>query len=158
MTPSGKDFFPNNKIIKAPLIFSRCFNFAGEAMKLFIFTGAVFCFLGVLSGALGAHALKDYLLKSNSVNNYILATNYMFYHGMGLLFVAFAQDRYPAIPFHHAGWLFVAGTLMFQGNLYLMSLTGIRLTGMLTPVGGLCLMAGWLMFALQALRIPKSKS
>jgi uncharacterized membrane protein YgdD (TMEM256/DUF423 family) len=133
------------------------FNFSGEAMKMFILGGAVFCFLGVLSGALGAHALKDYLIKSNGLTNYSLATDYMFYHGMALFCVAFAQDRYPKIPFNLAGWLFIAGTLLFQGNLYLMSLTGMRMLQMLTPIGGLCLMAGWLLFALQALRIPKSK-
>ena len=127
-------------------------------MKLFIVAGAGCCFVGVLSGALGAHALKDYLVKLNGLNNFLLATDYMFYHGMGLLFVAFAQDRYPNLAFDYAGWLFIAGTLMFQGNLYLMSLSGIRVMSMLTPIGGLCLMAGWLLFALQALRISKSHS
>jgi len=127
-------------------------------MKLLFSIGAVFCFLGVLSGALGAHSLKEYLNQSNGLGNFTLATDYMFYHGMGLIFVAFAQDRYPDLSFHYAGWLFIAGTLMFQGNLYLMSLTGRHLMGMLTPIGGLCLMAGWLLFAVQALRIPKSKN
>jgi uncharacterized membrane protein YgdD (TMEM256/DUF423 family) len=127
-------------------------------MKLFIFLGAVFCFLAVLSGALGAHALKEYLIQSKGLSNFNLATDYMFYHGLGLLFVASSYDRYPALSFHYAGWLFIAGTLLFQGNLYLLSLTGIRLMGFLTPVGGLCLMAGWLLFAFQALKIPKLKS
>jgi len=125
-------------------------------MKLFLFIGALFCFLGVLAGALGSHSLKEYLIQSNGLSNFNLATDYMFYHGMGLLFVAFARNRYPALWFHYAGWLFVAGTLLFQGNLFLMTMTGNRMMGMLTPVGGFCLMAGWLLFALQALRIPKS--
>ena len=126
-------------------------------MKLFIVSGAIFCFLGVLSGALGAHALREFLIQSNGLSNFMLATDYMFYHGMGLFFVAFAQDRYPTVAFHYAGWLMIAGTLMFQGNLYLISLTGIRMVRILTPIGGLCLMAGWLLFAIQALRIPKLK-
>jgi uncharacterized membrane protein YgdD (TMEM256/DUF423 family) len=132
------------------------FDIPGEAMKWFFHLGAIFCFTAVLAGALGAHTLKDYLIQSNGLGNFALATDYMFYHGMGLLFVAFAQVRYPTLHFHQAGWLFIAGTLLFQGNLYLISLTGIRFLGLLTPVGGLCLMAGWLLFALQALRIPKS--
>ena len=127
-------------------------------MKLFIFLGAVFCFVAVLSGALGAHALKAYLIQSKGLSNFNLAADYMFYHGIGLLFVASAYDRYPALSFHHAGWLFVAGTLLFQGNLYLISLTGNRMMGFLTPVGGLCLMAGWLWFAFQALKITRLKS
>lgn len=125
-------------------------------MKLFVFLGAFFCFLGVLAGALGSHGLKDYLIQSNGLENFNLATEYLFYHGMGLLFVAFTRDRYPALSFHYAGWLFIAGTLLFQGNLFLMTLTGSRMPGMLTPVGGFCLMAGWLLLALQALRIPRS--
>lgn len=127
-------------------------------MKLFIFLGAVFCFLAVLSGAMGAHALKAYLIHTKGLNNFNLATDYMFYHGLGLLFVAWAHDRYPALSFHHAGWLFIAGTLLFQGNLYLISLIGDRMMGFLTPVGGLCLMAGWLWFAFQALKIARIKS
>ena len=127
-------------------------------MKLFFFLGALFCFLGVLAGALGSHALKEYLIASDGLINFNLATDYMFYHGMGLFFVAFAQDRYQDLSFHYAGWLFIAGTLLFQGNLFLIALTGSRMMGMLTPVGGFCLMAGWLLFALQALRIPKSIS
>jgi uncharacterized membrane protein YgdD (TMEM256/DUF423 family) len=82
----------------------------------------------------------------------------MFYHGMGLIFTAFAHDRYPNLSFHFAGWLFFVGTILFQGNLYLKSLFYFRMTGMLTPAGGICLMAGWLMFAVQALKIPKMKS
>ena len=125
-------------------------------MKLFLFLGALCCFLGVLAGALGSHVLKEYLIQSSGLANFNLATDYMFFHGMGLLCVAFARDRCPALSFHYAGWLFIAGSLLFQGNLFLMALTGNRLMGMLTPVGGFCLMAGWLMLALQALRIPRA--
>lgn len=127
-------------------------------MRLFICLGAFFCFLGVLSGALGSHALKEYLIQSNGPGNFKLATDYMFYHGMGLIFVAFAHDRYPNLSFYIAGWLFIAGTILFQGNLYLKSLFNFRMIGMLTPVGGICLMAGWLIFAVQALKIPNSKN
>jgi len=48
-------------------------------MKMFIFLGAVFCFSGVLAGAVGAHTLKDYLIKMEGLNRYLLATDYMFY-------------------------------------------------------------------------------
>ena len=127
-------------------------------MKLFIFLGAVFCFLGVLFGALGAHALKGYLIQSKGLSNFELATDYMFYHGMGLIFVGLFQKRYPDLWFHFSGWLFIAGSILFQGNLYLKSVFNLRVIGMLTPFGGICLMAGWLMFAAQALKIPKLKT
>ena len=131
---------------------------SGDHMKRFVFLGAIFCFLGVLGGALGAHALREYLIQSKGLGNFELATDYMFYHGMGLIFVGVLQGRYPELSFQFAGWLFVAGTILFQGNLYLKCLFNFRMLGILTPVGGICLMAGWLMFAAQALKIPKLKS
>jgi len=122
-------------------------------MKIFGALGAFFCFLAVLAGAMGAHALKAQLTALGGLSNFDLATGYLFYHGLALILMGFARDRYPNIPFQLAGWLFVAGTILFQGNLYLISLTGVRLFSILTPVGGLCLMAGWLLFAYYALRI-----
>jgi uncharacterized membrane protein YgdD (TMEM256/DUF423 family) len=122
-------------------------------MNIFGALGAFSGFIAVLAGALGAHALKAHLTHLGSLSNFDLATSYMFYHGLALILLGIAKDRYPNIPFQLAGWLFVAGTVLFQGNLYLISLTNVRLFSILTPVGGLCLMAGWLLFAYYALRI-----
>lgn len=122
-------------------------------MKTFGALGAVSCFIAVLAGALGSHALKAHLTNLDGLSNFDLATSYMFYHGLALILLGVAQDRYPNIPFQLSGWLFVVGTVLFQGNLYLISLTNVRLFSILTPVGGLCLMAGWLLFAYYALRI-----
>ncbi len=126
-------------------------------MKLFAFSGAAFCFMGVLAGALGAHALTEHLTATGGLNNYRLATDYMFYHGLALILVAYAADRFSQPPFQHVGWLFIAGSLLFQGNLYLISLAGIRTFSRLTPVGGSLLMIGWVLFAVYALRIRRSK-
>lgn len=122
-------------------------------MKLFGTIGAFCCFLAVVAGALGAHALKAHLSSSGGLPNFDLATGYMFYHGLALILLGLAKDRYPNAPFQIAGWLFVAGTALFQGNLYLISIANVRFLSILTPVGGLCLMAGWLLFAYCALRI-----
>jgi uncharacterized membrane protein YgdD (TMEM256/DUF423 family) len=127
-------------------------------MKVFIFLGAIFCFLGVLAGAVGAHALKEYLTNTEGLNRYLLATDFMFYNGIALILVAFALNRFPAIPFHRSGWLFVIGSFLFQGNLYLLSLTGIRFLSALTPIGGLCLLIAWLLFAVYTLQIRKSEN
>ena len=126
-------------------------------MKVFGTIGAFCCFLAVVAGALGAHALKAHLSNSGGLSNFDLATGYMFYHGLALILLGFARDRHKNIPFQLAGWLFVAGTVLFQGNLYLISLANVHTFSILTPVGGLCLMAGWLLFAYCALRI-KTKS
>jgi uncharacterized membrane protein YgdD (TMEM256/DUF423 family) len=125
-------------------------------MKIWIVQGALFCFLGVVAGALGAHALKQVLLETGGSGNYELATSYMFYHGLGMMAAGGLKLRHPALPFQYAGWLFFSGTLLFQGNLFLIALADIRSLQILTPAGGLCLMAGWLMLALTAGRIRRS--
>jgi len=127
-------------------------KFGVYTLKLFGTIGAFCCFLAVLAGALGSHALEAYLTQSGGTSNFDLAVAYMFYHGLALILLGLAKDRYPGVPFQIAGWLFVAGTILFQGNLFLISLSGVRLVSFLTPVGGLCLMAGWLLFAYYALR------
>ena len=82
-------------------------------MKTFGALGAVLCFMAVLAGALGSHALKAYLSDVGGLSNFDLATGYMFYHGLALILLGFAKDRYPSIPFQLSGWLFVAGTILF---------------------------------------------
>ena len=123
-------------------------------MKWSVFGGAVFCFLAVVAGALGSHALAGLLDQGNNRRLFELATDYMFYHGLALLAVGLAKGRYPGIPFEYAAWLFVAGSVLFQGNLYLLSLAGSSPARMLTPLGGVCLMAGWVLLAICALRVP----
>lgn len=125
-------------------------------MKIFGTIGAFCCFLAVLAGALGAHALKTHISNLDGLSNFDLATSYMFYHGLALILLGLAGDRHANVPFQLPGWLFVVGTVLFQGNLYLISLSRIRFFSILTPVGGLCLMAGWLLFAYYALRIKTS--
>lgn len=124
-------------------------------MKKFFFMGAFFCFLGVLAGALGSHALKNLLTQMNGTDNFSIATDYMFYHGIALIVVALMVERYPRLAYKYAGWLFVAGCLLFQGNLYMLSLTGSSPLRFLTPVGGLCLLVGWLLLAVNSLRIAR---
>jgi uncharacterized membrane protein YgdD (TMEM256/DUF423 family) len=121
-------------------------------MRIFVLIGALFCLLGVTAGALGAHALKQLLEQTGGSGNYDLATDYMFYHGLGLIAAGIVKGRGCPAPIDLAGWLFVAGSAMFQGNLYLIALVDLRTFQFLTPVGGICLMAGWLALAIAAAR------
>ncbi len=73
------------------------------------------------------------------------------YHALALLGVALA-GRWSGATIQVAGWLFVAGVLVFSGSLYLLVLTGQRWLGAVTPLGGVALLAGWLALALAALR------
>ncbi len=124
-------------------------------MKKFLFLGALSCFLGISAGALGSHALKDLITRVNGTANFSTATDYMFYHGLALIFVAQIADRYPQPAFKYVGWLFVAGSILFQGNLFMISLAGASPLSFLAPVGGVCLMVAWLLFAVGAIRISK---
>ena len=66
------------------------------------------------------------------------------YHALGLLAVAWATVRWPESSAVLAGWLFVAGIVIFSGSLYILALTGVRKWGAVTPIGGLLFLAGWL--------------
>ncbi len=113
------------------------------AQKLFLVAGALFAFAGVALGAFAAHLLKD-RLTADLFQIFEVAVRYHIYHALALLAVAVIGMQWPAIRTEPAGWLFVGGIFLFSGSLYLMSLTGQRWLGAVTPVGGLCFLAGWL--------------
>ena len=69
------------------------------------------------------------------------------YHALALLAVAWAVTRWPGTAVSVAGWLFIAGTLLFSGSLYLLAITGVRMLGAITPVGGFAFILGWLALA-----------
>jgi uncharacterized membrane protein YgdD (TMEM256/DUF423 family) len=100
----------------------------------------------VVLGAFGAHALKA-RLGGEALSIWQTAVQYHFWHALALLAVALAG----AGPwFRAAGWLFLAGVLLFSGSLYALAF-GIPL-GVVTPLGGLALILGWVAFAVAALR------
>ncbi|MGH9900869.1 MAG: DUF423 domain-containing protein, partial [Pyrinomonadaceae bacterium] len=77
---------------------------------------------------------------------------YQMYHAFALIVAAWAHARWPGTPVTVGGWLFIAGTLLFSGSLYLLSLSGLRWLGAITPLGGLAFLAGWLYLAWGAWR------
>lgn len=113
--------------------------------------GAVAAAVGVILGAFGAHGLKD-RVAPDLLAIYETGARYHLVHALGLLAAGWAADRWPGPWAPAAGWLFVAGILMFSGSLYLLAVTGIRWLGAITPLGGLAFIAGWLALALAALR------
>jgi len=76
------------------------------------------------------------------------------YHALSLLAVAWASSRWPSPIIRLSGWMFVGGTVLFSGSLYLLVLTGIPWLGAITPLGGIALLAGWLALAWGILRPP----
>jgi len=106
--------------------------------SLLIRIAAGMCFLAVGLGAFGAHALRPTLESHGMVDVWNKAVLYHLAHGIALLVLAGLNltTRAPA-------WLFVAGIVIFSGSLYLMALTNMRWLGAITPIGGLCFLAGW---------------
>jgi uncharacterized membrane protein YgdD (TMEM256/DUF423 family) len=114
--------------------------------RLFFVIGSLSAFLGVALGAFGAHALKA-RLGADMLGTFEVGVRYQMYHALALLAVGWAHTRWPGTMLAASGWLFVAGTLLFSGSLYGLSLTGVRWLGAITPIGGLALLAGWLCLA-----------
>jgi uncharacterized membrane protein YgdD (TMEM256/DUF423 family) len=110
--------------------------------RVFAAVGAVSALLAVAAGAFGAHALRA-RLAPELVAAFETGVRYQMYHALALLLVAWAVTRWPVPAVRLAGWLFVAGTIVFSGSLYALALTGVRALGAVTPVGGLCFLAGW---------------
>lgn len=111
--------------------------------KLFITLASLSGMLAVLFGAFGAHALKE-RLDEHALTVFETAVQYHFYHTLALLVVGvMALSQPQAALLKSSGWLFVIGILVFSGSLYLLSLTGMRWLGAITPLGGLAFVAGW---------------
>jgi len=121
------------------------------AERQFAALGALSALLAVAAGAFGAHALRS-LLDPALLAAFETGARYQMYHALALLAVSRAVTRWPGGVTRAAGWLFVAGTLLFSGSLYAMALTGNRSLGAITPLGGVAFMAGWLCLAVAALR------
>jgi uncharacterized membrane protein YgdD (TMEM256/DUF423 family) len=99
---------------------------------------ASLCFLAVALGAFGAHALKETLIANGTLDAWNKAVLYHLAHALALLALALhgVSDR-------GAFYLLTAGIVIFSGSLYLLAMTNIRWLGAITPIGGLCFLAGW---------------
>lgn len=119
--------------------------------RLFFVLGAVSGAIAVIAGAFAAHGLKA-RLSADLLAVFETAARYQMYHALALLAAAWAVARWPGWAASAAGWCFVTGTLLFSGSLYLLTLVGTRGLGIITPIGGVFFIAGWLLLALAAWR------
>ncbi len=104
--------------------------------------GAGLAFFGVAAGAFGTHFLEG-RLAAEAVEVFDTAVRYQMYHAIGLLFVGVFAQRVCRPPFLWAGRLFVIGTVIFSGTLYMLAVTDWKWLGAVTPLGGICLLGGW---------------
>ena len=114
--------------------------------RLFLGMGAISAGLAVALGAFAAHGLRA-RLSAEALATFETGARYHMYHALALLAVGWALGRWPGPWTNAAGWLFVAGTVLFSGSLYLLAVTGARALGAITPFGGLAFILGWLALA-----------
>lgn len=135
--------------------------------RTFALIGAISAALAVAAGAFGAHALRA-RLEPRMLEVFETAARYQMYHAFALFTAAWLITRTIAtgaatgtiagasgagLPFAvAAGWLFIAGTVLFSGSLYTMAFTGVRALGAITPLGGVCFIVGWVCLAVAAAR------
>jgi len=120
--------------------------------KIFIFLGSINAFLAVALGAFGAHALKS-RLSEEMLAIFQTGVHYHLIHALGLLLIGILVERIPESSLiSWSGGLLLLGIVLFSGSLYVLSLSGIRAFGAVTPFGGVSFLAGWILLAIAALR------
>ena len=119
--------------------------------RTFLLAGAVAGLIAVAFGAFGAHALRE-KLTPEMLAVFETGVRYQMYHALALLLTAALLPKTTGAAIVYAGWLFVAGIVLFSGSLYLLAVTGITILGAVTPIGGVAFLAGWALLAMSALR------
>ena len=104
--------------------------------------------LAVMLGAFGAHALEAPLAAKNLTDTYQTAVQYHFYHTLALLVTGLLMGQQNSKKLRWAALLFAVGILFFSGSLYVLCLTGVRVLGAITPIGGVLFIAGWVLLAI----------
>ena len=120
--------------------------------RRFLLLGAANAALAVLLGAFGAHSLKTHL-SADMMAVYQTGLQYHLFHALGLLAVGFALKQIgDSAWLRWSGWLMLAGIVIFSGSLYVLSATGWKWLGAVTPLGGLSFIVAWVLFAVAATR------
>jgi len=127
-------------------------NAKGEClMQTLLLLGSVCMAIAVILGAFGGHALKR-KLAPDKLEVYLIGIQYHIAHALGLLLLGgLSQLPINGELIQAAGWLLFAGIVLFSGSLYALALTGVKRLGIITPLGGLCFIAGWIVVAFAVL-------
>ena len=119
--------------------------------KLFLSLGSISGALAVMIGAFGAHGLKNKLCEE-MLAIYKTGVEYHFYHTLALLAVGLFALHHKSALLTACGWSMTAGIIIFSGSLYALSISGVKVLGAITPIGGLCFIAGWVLLALAVIK------
>jgi uncharacterized membrane protein YgdD (TMEM256/DUF423 family) len=123
-------------------------------MKIFIIIGAISAFLSVGFGAFGAHALEG-KISQKYIEIWNTGVLYQMFHSIGIIIVGILLGNVSASSIlSWSGWLMLIGIILFSGSLYVLSLSGIKVLGAITPLGGVSFLIAWVLivvFAVKAL-------
>ncbi|MDX1586893.1 MAG: DUF423 domain-containing protein [Balneolaceae bacterium] len=120
--------------------------------KIFTALGSINALIAVMLGAFGAHALKN-RLSSEMLEIFQTGVQYHFYHALGLIAVGIIAYHLPeSVLLKWAGWVMLAGIIIFSGSLYILSTTGITWLGAITPIGGTAFIAAWILLTLAVIK------
>lgn len=113
--------------------------------KKILLSGSIFGLLTVVIGAFGAHALEEILLQNGRVDTFETAVKYQGLHALALVLLGIVSEKLNSSLIRYAAISMVIGILIFSGSLYILSITNIGFLGAITPIGGLGLIAGWIL-------------
>ncbi|MHC4269432.1 MAG: DUF423 domain-containing protein [Planctomycetota bacterium] len=122
--------------------------------KTSIVAGLFFGATGVIMGAVGSHALNEH--PAEALKFFQIGNKYQIYHALFLLILGLLQHRYPGRLMNLSIFSTIAGTVLFSGSLYLLTLAKIKV-GMITPIGGMLLISAWIFLLIQVL-LKKAQS
>ncbi|MCG6185978.1 DUF423 domain-containing protein [Maribellus maritimus] len=112
--------------------------------KTILMSASLLMALAVGIGAFGAHGLKSHL-SDEMLQTYKTGVEYHFYHALGLLLVGVLSISMPSVYLKWSAILLAAGIVLFSGSLYVLAVSGIKVLGAITPLGGLSFIAGWIL-------------
>jgi uncharacterized membrane protein YgdD (TMEM256/DUF423 family) len=114
-------------------------------MNRFLFVGSLFALFAVIIGAFGAHGLEKIITDEKMLMRFNTGVDYQFYHAFGILVIALLLKENSSRLLASAGIIFSIGIILFSGSLYAYVLTANSSFGMITPLGGLAFILGWVL-------------
>ncbi len=120
-------------------------------MKIWLIVGACLAALSVLIGAFGAHGLKS-KISIHDLATFEIGVRYQMYHALAILLLGVISNYFPDSLISPVAYFMVIGVIIFSGSLYLLVLTDIKWFGAITPLGGICLIIGWILLAVNIYR------
>ncbi|WP_404459894.1 DUF423 domain-containing protein [Sutcliffiella horikoshii] len=121
-------------------------------MNLFIILAAINGFLAVALGAFGAHGLEG-RVSERMIEIWKTGVTYQMFHAGGLFVVALLMERFNSTGLlNGAGWSFLIGIILFSGSLYILTLSGVKVLGAITPLGGVAFLIGWVLIIIAAVK------